>query len=308
MNLKIEITQDGSHTLFVPEMGERYHSTFGAVNESKHVYIENGLKAQGKKEVNILEVGFGTGLNAFLSMLETMKTSRRIHFTSVELFPLPIELAENLNFAEKIVSGEESNTISRIEDFIPDKENFISGKGQLMYKKGHLASDIGHLVSNKESLISDIGHLASGKGQLMRKKGHLTSNIGHLVSDKKSLISDAKELFLLLHRAGWNRAEALSDRFTLEKIVGDFSTLLLPMEKEAGYDVIFYDAFAPEKQPEMWTQPVFDCLFALSASGAVLTTYCAKGVVRRMMQAAGFVVERLPGPAGKREMLRARRL
>ncbi len=245
MNLKIEITQDGSHTLFVPEMGERYHSAFGAVNESKHVYIENGLKAQGKKEVNILEVGFGTGLNAFLSMLETMKTDRRIHFTSVELFPLPIELAENLNFAEKIASGEVPNTISCIEDFIPDKENFIS---------------------------------------------------------------DAKELFLLLHRTGWNRAEALSDRFTLEKIAGDFSTLLLPMEKEAGYDVIFYDAFAPEKQPEMWTQPVFDCLFALSASGAVLTTYCAKSVVRRMMQVAGFVVERLPGPTGKREMLRARRL
>ena len=221
MNLEIEITQDGSHTLFLPQIDEHYHSIFGAINESRHVYIENGLKAQSKHDLNILEIGFGTGLNAFLSLLEAENTGRKIHLTTLELFPLPIPIAEKLNFA---------------------------------------------------------GRLG--------------------VSDK---------WFRKLHRAEWNTAEAISENFTLEKRQTDLTSLPLLTTVAPSYDVIFYDAFAPEKQPEMWTQAIFNHLFAASTKGAVLTTYCAKGIVRRMMQHAGFAVERIPGPTGKREMLRARK-
>ena len=73
-----------------------------------------------------------------------------------------------------------------------------------------------------------------------------------------------------------------------------------------SFDVIYFDAFAPEKQPEMWSQELFNRLYVLLNEGGILTTYCAKGVIRRMLQAAGFTVERLPGPpGGKREILRA---
>lgn len=111
-----------------------------------------------------------------------------------------------------------------------------------------------------------------------------------------------KEVYQAIHQSAWNREVPISPHFTLHKIEGDFTQHPF----QGKYDLIYFDAFAPEKQPEMWEQPLFDMLYELLNQGGILTTYCAKGVVRRMLQAAGFMVERLPGPpGGKREILRA---
>ncbi|MGL5937110.1 MAG: tRNA (5-methylaminomethyl-2-thiouridine)(34)-methyltransferase MnmD [Phocaeicola sp.] len=107
-----------------------------------------------------------------------------------------------------------------------------------------------------------------------------------------------------IHKARWNETESLSTYFKLHKVEADFTNY----QFEKGYDVIYFDAFAPEKQPEMWKQELFDHLYEILNEGGILTTYCAKGVIRRMLQSAGFIVERLPGPpGGKREILRGRK-
>ena len=222
LQTKLVITEDGSHSLYVPQLDEHYHSTHGAIQESQHVYINTGLNACRLQQVNILEIGFGTGLNAFLTLLEYKKTDKQIHYTSLELYPLDIKNAQQLNYAQQ---------------------------------------------------LSD----ASGA-----------------------------EHFMALHKAPWNEMIKITPGFSLHKIETDFST---PnnIELNTYFDVIYFDAFAPEKQPEMWTQQIFDKLFLLCNKNAIITTYCAKGVVRRMLQSAGFTVERLPGPPGKREILRGRK-
>ena len=222
MRTIIETTDDGSHTLYVPEMDEHYHSTHGAVQESMHVYIDAGLRHCNKAEINLLEIGFGTGLNAFLSLLEAEKLQKKIHYTTLELYPLSVSNAASLNFSEIIDPSR-------------------------------------------------------------------------------------RDSFEQLHTAVWEEWVQLSPLFWLKKIKMDLRDLP-ETPPEEPFDLIYYDAFAPEKQPEMWRQVIFNVLFSLSCDQAILTTYCAKGAVRRMLQSAGFTVERLPGPPGKREMLRATKM
>lgn len=217
------ITEDGSHSLFVPHLNEHYHSTHGAIQESRHVYIHTGLDACELQQINVLEIGFGTGLNAFLTLLEAESTNKPILYTSLELYPLNMEGAKQLNYAKQ------------------------------------------------------------------------------LTDDKKA------SLFLNLHEAPWNEVAETTPLFTLHKIDTDFSNPY-NLDTNTRFDVIYFDAFAPEKQPEMWTQQIFDRLFTLCNPNAIITTYCAKGVVRRMLQSAGFTVERLPGPPGKREILRGKKI
>lgn len=220
MKREITFTEDGSHTLFVPELQEHYHSTHGAVQESHHVYIEAGLKQCEKEEIHVLEIGFGTGLNALLTLLEAKQTGKKIYYTTLERYPIIWENARNLNYAE-ILSG--------------------------------------------------------------------------------------KQDFEQIHQAEWQKSIEITPFFSIKKRNIDCSkpeNLLF----ENTFDVIYFDAFAPEKQPEMWTQAIFDTLYRCSNTNSILTTYCAKGNVRRMMQTAGFRVERLPGAPGKREMLRARKI
>lgn len=212
---EIELTLDGSHTLYVPEMDEHYHSVNGAIQEAMHVYIGAGLDQIKKESIRVLEIGFGTGLNCWLTLLES-ENRRQITYYSYELYPLNPELIAQLNYTQAL---------------------------------------------NREN----------------------------------------PELFAQLHIAAWDTAVTITDHFILNKINGDSSSGSLPEQ----IDVIYYDAFAPEKQPEMWREEIFERLFACTAPGGVLTTYCAKGTVRRMMQKAGYSVERIPGPPGKREMLRA---
>ena len=215
--MQLEQTADGSYTLFVPELDEHYHSVKGALTESEHIFINMGLKHSSVPEPRVLEIGFGTGLNAFLSLLEAEKSQRKVHFTTIERFPLDMETIRKMNYPAQVA---------------PD-------------------------------------HTAE---------------------------------YEALHQAAWNEDATITPFFTLHKIEADFTSYQFPN----GYDVIYFDAFAPEKQPEMWSQELFDQLYAVLHEGGILTTYCAKGVIRRMLQTAGFTVERLPGPpGGKREILRA---
>ena len=218
--MELEKTADGSYTLYLPEMDEHYHSVKGALTESKHIFIDMGLKHSSALKPRVLEIGLGTGLNCFLTYLFAEENRREVHYTGIERYPL------------------EEETLRRL--------------------------------------------------------------------DYPSLVETAYEdHYYAIHRASWGKDEALSPYFTLHKIKGDFTQHRF----EGKYDVVYFDAFAPDKQPEMWEQSLFDRLYEVLDEGGILTTYCAKGVVRRMLQAAGFMVERLPGPpGGKREILRAIKL
>lgn len=211
----IEHTADGSATLFVPELDEHYHSVKGARTESQHIFVDMGLKHVQTDQPRILEIGFGTGLNAYLTLLTEQETGKPMHYTGLELYPLPWETIAELNYSND-------------------------------------------------------------------------------------------PLFKKIHTTPWEEEVEIVPAFTLLKRNMDFTKL----DKETGdssyYDVVYFDAFAPEKQPEMWSHSLFDYLYKVMNTGAVLTTYCAKGIIRRSLQQAGFTVERLPGPpGGKREILRA---
>ncbi|MCE5331575.1 MAG: tRNA (5-methylaminomethyl-2-thiouridine)(34)-methyltransferase MnmD [Bacteroidales bacterium] len=219
MDSELILTEDGSHTLFVPGVDECYHSSHGAMQESTHIFIEAGLKHCLKQEIKVLEIGFGTGLNAFLTLIEAERSGIQIQYTALELYPVKVEKALLLNYADQ---------------YSPEM----------------------------------------------------------------------KKYFESIQTSAWNTEVQISPFFSLEKIKADFTTVEFPK----AYDVIYFDAFSPEKQPEMWSQEQFEKICKYCHSGAILTTYCAKGAVRRAMQAAGFNVERLPGPPGKREILRAVKL
>ena len=212
MEIEQVITADGSHTLFLPEMDEYYHSINGAIQESRHVYIDAALNRCLKDCVSVLEMGFGTGLNALLTALETEKRKMKVVYTTLEKYPLSSEIIKTLNY-----SGEN------------------------------------------------------------------------------------EDIFHKIHSLEWGKSKEVTPFFQLNKIQIDFNDF----DFSGQYDVVYYDAFAPDKQPQVWSQELFNKLFLSMKWEGILTTYCAKGAIRRMMQQAGFTVERIPGPPGKREMLRA---
>lgn len=216
MKPEIKLTADGSHTLFVSELDEHYHSINGAVQESIHVFINKGLHHHQKDNLHILEIGFGTGLNAILTLIDPLTSNKKIFYTTIEAYPINSLLVEQLNYAPS-----------------------------------------------------------------------------------------HKDLFKKLHDAPWNRREEIAQNFSLLKIETDFPSFDFSKIDTQSIDLIYFDAFGPDKQPNMWTQELFDKLYTLSNENAILVTYCAKGAVRRMLQQSGFTVERLDGPPGKREMIRA---
>lgn len=216
-DILIETTADGSNTLFVPQLDEHYHSVKGALTESEHIFIRMGLEHSPLTSLRLLEIGFGTGLNAFLTLLAAERLNKSIHYTGIELYPL------------------EENTLK-----------------QLDYPT--------------------------------------------------AICKEREEDYYRLHSCKWEQDNRITDNFTLHKIKGDFTKYRFT----GTYDLVYFDAFAPEKQAEMWTQELFNSLYVIMSKGGILTTYCAKGIIRRMLQSAGFTVERLPGPPqGKREILRA---
>jgi len=221
--LILQTTTDGSHTLYVPELNEHYHSTNGALQESEIVFIQNGLHHLPAclKEINILEVGFGTGLNALLTVLDAKKQRRKMNYVAIEPFPVIAEILENLNFASIIGSTESSG----------------------YFKK--------------------------------------------------------------LHEAGWVYPSFLSDYFIISKIQAKLEDISL---RDEQFHLIYFDAFGPDVQPELWTHEIFTQLYKCLKPDGILVTYSCKGTVKRALKTAGFTIEKLPGPAGKREVLRAMKI
>jgi len=220
--LKIIETKDGSHSLLNEAFNETYHSTHGALQESRHVFIKNGLHfwmhQNDVKEVAILEVGLGTGLNALLALKESFERKTRIRYTSVEAFPVPFELVSLLNYP-----------------------------GLLDWP-------------------------------------------------------EAEKFFHQLHAAPWNIPATITPEFILEKLEGTIQDMSLG---EPKYDLVFFDAFAPAKQPEMWTLGVLEKIARALKPNSAFVTYCAQGQLKRNLKLLGLTVESLPGPPGKREMVRA---
>ncbi len=220
MKNKIYTTNDGSHTIYVPELNEFYHSCKGALTESIHVFIENGFKPVScKKEmVNILEVGLGTGLNCLLTIIESQKHKVKVCYHSLEPTPLDIKTIKKLNY-HSLINFAEANELM-----------------DLIHK-----SKSGNLLNLKEKF--------------------------YLLKQKQKI------------------QDAALDDFT--------------------YDVVYYDAFGPKVQPDMWTLSIFEKIYSSMKIDGIFVTYCAKGQVRRDLKEVGFHIERLSGPPGKREMLRA---
>ena len=246
MKRKIITTADGSSTIQIEEWNEQYHSVHGAIQEANHVYIEHGLlfrfqqnhektlldiaeiesNAQAEqnrnssklKTLNVLEIGFGTGLNAILTFLKSQELGQPINYIGVEAFPVSSEELAQLNYIEQL-------------------------------------------------------------------------NID-------------LTLFDTFHNRKWEEIQNITEGFTLQKQQKFFKDI----SEINTYDLIYFDAFGPRVQPELWTEDIFKTMFNSMKSNGVLTTYSAKGSVRRAMQTVGFEVERVPGPPGKREMLRAIKL
>jgi tRNA U34 5-methylaminomethyl-2-thiouridine-forming methyltransferase MnmC len=220
MSVEFILTKDHSHTLYVPELDETYHSTNGALEEAMHVYIQRGLldfftTHSQKFAVSILEIGLGTGLNAWLTALACASQQRSCEYHALETFPLPIDIISQLNYTQQATE--------------PDKQ-----------------------------------------------------------------------LFEQLHALEWNKQSKLTPHFSLTK-------LLLPLQQfvaNTQYDIIYFDAFGPDKQPELWTEELFQKLIQSLNPDGIIITYASKGEVKRIWRKLGLTVERLPGPPGKRHMLR----
>jgi tRNA U34 5-methylaminomethyl-2-thiouridine-forming methyltransferase MnmC len=212
------ITLDGSHTLYLPFLNVHYHSLFGAVQESEHVFLEAGFRyiQSNRQVVNVLEVGFGTGLNALLTLLN--RDATEIVYTAVEPFPVDENVVAALNYPEQFTNPETSG------------------------------------------------------------------------------------LFRSLHTAPWEIKTKISPGFHLLKLNSRIQDIELNSHE---YHLIYFDAFAPDVQPDLWTAQLFEGLFRSLKDEGVLVTYSVKGSVKRNLKASGFSLQRLPGPPGKRHILRA---
>lgn len=217
-NLEMIITADGSKTLFLADINEQYHSVNGAMTESKHVFIQHGLQGHIRdSRLTVLEIGFGTGLNALLTAIYAHENQIRIEYKGIEKFPVAPEIISELDY------------------------------------------------------------------------GSLTGKHG-------------PSFYRAIHSCPWHRLVNIHPWFVIFKEQADVIHYLPP--EDFNPDIVYFDAFGPDKQPDMWTVNIFEKIFQMMAHNGILVTYSAKGEVRRRLAAAGFEVERLPGPPGKREMLR----
>lgn len=218
MNRKLITTNDGSQTIFVEDLNETYHSIHGAIQEANHVFIDNGLGLfDAGAAVRILEVGFGTGLNALLTCLNANERKLGVDYIGVEAFPVEDQLLEKIEYPSFLVDG-------------------------------------------------------------------------------------AEDVFRQIHECSWNEKQELSNYFALSKLNTKIELLQEPSE---SFDLIYFDAFGPAVQGELWQKPILEKMYQLLRPNGVLVTYCAKGQVKRDLKSVGFTVETLPGPPGKREMTRA---
>ena len=234
------------------------------------MFIKQGLDhLQESKKPRIHEVGFGTGLNALLAMRWAEENDVHVHFTTLETHVLPMEVVQQLNYSDADLS--EWPMFERSREQIPSQQNPVPERSRGQRSREQLSS--------QQSPMFERGSTA-----LNNRPGQ-----------------NIRERFLLMHSSPWNQDIVITPHFTLHKALREVQSEV----SEASYDVIFFDAFGPPTQPEMWTPAIFQRMFNSLKPGGILVTYCAKGQVRRDMQSVGFNVERLPGPPGKREMLRA---
>ena len=220
MKREVFITSDGSTSIHLPDWDEQYHSKHGAIQEAKHVFIKTGLYKyleKPLKQLSILEIGFGTGLNAFITSLEAKEKNISVSYVGVEAYPVSENEIESLNY------------------------------------------------------VSELNALAFKKD------------------------------FEQIHKVAWEEKHTISGNFQLLKRKQFFEDI----DDVDAFNLIYFDAFGAKNQPELWTESIFKKMYIALKKGGILTTYSAKGSVRRAMQAVGFTVERLEGPPGKREMLRA---
>lgn len=213
---KIIITNDGSHSIYSSNFKESYHSLNGSISESLHVFIKNGLKTVYKENINVLEIGFGTGLNVLLTIINNKK--KKINFHTIEKYPITKEIYEKLNYCKKL--------------------------------------------NIKENILID------------------------------------------LHEKNWNKPHDINKHFTFHKHLTSVQKLSINLR----FDIIYYDAFSPRKDNEMWSYKILSKMFNLLKYNGFLVTYCAQGEVKRTLKKIGFKVETLKGPLSKREMIKAIRI
>ena len=215
MEPRLVVTEDGSNTLYAENYDEHYHSVHGALQESMHVFINAGLRQKlSNQTIDILETGFGTGLNALLTCIEAEKHKMHVNYTSVEKFPIAAEMSSKLNYCA----------------------------------------------------LTDVGRC-------------------------NSFWND-------IQQCEWEQMQPVSAFFNLKKTEMNIEDI----NYKEQFDIIYFDAFAPSAQPELWTEAIFRSMYNALRPNGILVTYCAKGVVKRTMKSVGFVVEALPGPKGKREI------
>ena len=216
MNYKIVLTKDGSNTLFCAKFNEHYHSLHGAITESYHVYINTGFKNVEKEDISILEIGFGTGLNAFLTCI-TNDDKKKIFYTAVDPNKLEYKLVKKLRY-----------------------------------------------FNNKYQ----------------------------------------ESLFFKMHNYEISKNVMITRNFNFEKI----SSKIEKINFKNKFDLIYYDAFSPNKHPEIWSFNILSKLYNVLMKNGIIVTYCAKGSIKRLMNEIGFKVDVLNGPPGKREIIRATKL
>ncbi|MGB5652844.1 MAG: tRNA (5-methylaminomethyl-2-thiouridine)(34)-methyltransferase MnmD [Robiginitalea sp.] len=218
MERKIIHTADGSKTIQLTGWNEQYHSLHGAVQEAYHVFIEAGLRQFSDRELSILEVGFGTGLNALITLVEAPSLNLTVQYSALETSPVIEAEWRELGYGSALDTS----------------------RAALWYEALHLCT--------------------------------------------------------------WEEPVTITSGFTLTKRNTDARRFVTA---HPVYDLIYFDAFGARVQPDLWTEEIFISMFSALRPGGILVTYSAKGSVRRAMEAVGFQTERLPGPPGKREMLRA---
>ena len=223
MKRKIIITEDGSSSIYVEDLNEHYHSIHGAIQESEHIFIKSGLfsdRLSSLDTISILEIGFGTGLNALLTYFSAIEIQKQINYTAVELYPITHKELQLLNYAEK-----------------------------LPYQ-------------------------------------------------------DADKVISLIHNSAWEKCELINNHFTIFKHKISALEIQFP---ENTFDLVYFDAFSPTTQPELWTKSLFEKIHNSMKQNAVFVTYSTKGDVKRALKQVGFCIEKLKGPVGKREILRGQK-
>lgn len=217
LNREIRVTSDGSTTIYLPDWQEGYHSSHGAIQESIHVFITNGLLKVHKPSINILELGFGTGLNAWLTLIHSNELNVNIRYFGIEKYPVSVDEINQLNYP--------------------------------------------------------------------------------------SLLNKSSGDFFKLHIVDWEEEIRISEHFSMTKFCADFQEFdysTLP-----PFDLVYFDCFGHRVQPELWTGNYIKSIHNQTNKGGLLTTYSSKGIFRRYLEEIGFIVEKIPGPKGKREMINA---